>query len=101
MAGEAPESRLDGLLIAWEERRERGEEASPEELCRDCPELIDELRRRIRELEQWDRLPAVPRAVAGPAAVPSSNGDGGRIQAELVSRLSDLEVHGQGGLGIV
>ncbi|MGP0063687.1 MAG: hypothetical protein ACLQGP_08840 [Isosphaeraceae bacterium] len=39
--------RLEELLIAWEEARERSEPMTVEQLCRDCPELADELGRRI------------------------------------------------------
>ena len=37
------ESRLLDLVVEWEERRAAGQAASPEELCRDCPELLEEL----------------------------------------------------------
>jgi serine/threonine-protein kinase len=40
------------LLLRWEEGCERGEALSPEELCRDCPELLPEVRQRIRELRE-------------------------------------------------
>ncbi|MCE9568098.1 MAG: protein kinase [Planctomycetes bacterium] len=44
------EDRLMDLLLEWEELREQGRLVSAEELCRDCPELIDEVQRRIRFL---------------------------------------------------
>ena len=43
--------RVADLLLRWEELSERGEPVTPEELCRDCPELLDELRRRVRALQ--------------------------------------------------
>jgi D-alanyl-D-alanine carboxypeptidase len=43
--------RVEDLLLRWEELSERGESVTPEELCRDCPELLDELRRRVRALQ--------------------------------------------------
>lgn len=45
------EDRLADLLVRWEERREQGQEVSAQELCRDCPELAQELDRRITALK--------------------------------------------------
>ena len=44
------------LLLRWEELRERGESVAPEELCKDCPELLEELRCRMHvfgAVEKW------------------------------------------------
>jgi WD40 repeat protein/tRNA A-37 threonylcarbamoyl transferase component Bud32 len=46
----AIDERLVELLLQWEELREQGQPVSAEELCRDCPELLDEARRRMRFL---------------------------------------------------
>lgn len=44
--------RLESLLARWLERqRAGGRPTDAEELCRDAPELLEPLRRRIRELE--------------------------------------------------
>jgi hypothetical protein len=37
------EERLKELLLAWEELSERGQEVPAVELCKDCPELTEEL----------------------------------------------------------
>jgi hypothetical protein len=50
------EPRVSDLLLHWEELREQGRPVPVEELCRDCPELLDELRRRVRALEALDPL---------------------------------------------
>ena len=47
----AADDRLVDLLLQWEELREQGRPVSAEELCRDCPELLDEVRRRLRFLD--------------------------------------------------
>jgi hypothetical protein len=47
----AADDRLTDLLLQWEELREQGRPVSAEELCRDCPELLDEVRRRLRFLD--------------------------------------------------
>ena len=43
---------IEDLLDLWEESQEKGQPVTPEELCRDHPLLLVELRRRIHEL-QW------------------------------------------------
>src|SRR5262249_38116069 len=42
---------LDHLLSRWEEARRNGQPLTPEDLCRDYPHLLDELRRRIADRE--------------------------------------------------
>jgi len=48
--------RLDSLLLAWQDHQADGREVSAEELCRDCPELAQELGRRIQALRQMNAL---------------------------------------------
>src|SRR4051794_39450919 len=40
------------LLLAWEEARDEGRAVSPEQLCRDRPDLLPELKKQIAALEQ-------------------------------------------------
>ena len=47
MAAAPFEDRLIDLLIQWEESRRQGPDLRPEDLCSDCPELVEELRHRI------------------------------------------------------
>src|SRR5438552_12488222 len=47
----AIQNRLGELLLRWQELRNHGQSITPEELCRDCPELVNELRRRIQALQ--------------------------------------------------
>jgi serine/threonine-protein kinase len=73
------EERLNDLLLAWQEQRLQGRDAPPAELCRDCPELADELGKRIAVLRQMNALaeaagpPARPGAAAGAAALRDSS----------------------------
>jgi serine/threonine protein kinase len=53
------ESRIDDLLDKWEDAREEGRSISVETLCRDCPELADEVRRQIREVDRVDKVFAI------------------------------------------
>src|SRR5262245_53602916 len=46
------------LLVRWEEAKAQGQAPSPEELCRDCPDRLDELRRQLEKLSLVDWLNA-------------------------------------------
>lgn len=52
----SPDERIELLLDQWEESKERGTSLSADELCHDQPELLEELKRRIRRLEVFDRF---------------------------------------------
>jgi formylglycine-generating enzyme required for sulfatase activity len=41
---------VEELLLCWQERRDRGQSVSPEELCAGRPELLAELQRRVQAL---------------------------------------------------
>jgi serine/threonine protein kinase len=94
--------RLRELLIVWEEARERGESLTAAALCRDCPELVDELKQQIQALRDWELLTPDSSArssssseAAAPAlaCAPAS--------ACLTVQLSDLRFHDRGGLGVI
>jgi serine/threonine protein kinase len=98
--------RLDELLSIWEDRYEAGEDVSPEELCRDCPELLSEVSNRIDALKRvaWLNRPIEAEHEEtfrlGPA------GQGGRtVPAPIPMMLADryrLDVLiGEGGFGEV
>src|SRR5690349_10013830 len=48
--------RLSELLLRWEDLRQRGEEISAEELCRECPEQTEEARRHIEAVRACEAL---------------------------------------------
>lgn len=50
------EDRLFDLLDQWSHLHQQGKEVVVEELCRDCPELVHELQRRISVLQKTDWL---------------------------------------------
>ncbi len=60
MAGRHPDSQDDDpvtdILVRWEELRLLGQVLSAEELCRDCPEHLEEVRRRLWALQVVYRL---------------------------------------------
>src|SRR5271157_1878135 len=94
--------KLRERLIAWEAAREHGETMTVELLCRDCPELADELGRQVQALRDWDLLTPVLSArssssfeAAAPAlACPPAS-------ACVTVQLSDLRFHDRGGLGVI
>jgi len=73
------------LLVEWEERKAVGEPITPEELCRACPERIEDFLRQVKQIARIDPL----LALAGegvPASVPGF---------ELYDEI------GRGGMGVV
>lgn len=50
------EDRLESLLLSWQELQLQGRDVPAAEMCHDCPELADELDRRIRFLRQMNAL---------------------------------------------
>src|SRR5215468_7936306 len=82
------ESVLD-LLLEWEERTAGGEHVTAEDLCRSCPELLDELRRCIGLLRFVSPLLDGEGAVADEPEPPTIPG------YEILGRL------GRGGMGVV
>src|SRR5262249_52582011 len=76
--------RLSTLLDRWQQSQDRGCPLSAEELCRDCPELLPEVQRRIAILKGMARLAnGAGETLAGkpneegqaPATAPSRPGD--------------------------
>jgi serine/threonine protein kinase len=47
---------LDELLLQWDELHQQGKHVVVEELCRDCPELVEDLRRRIQAIKATEWL---------------------------------------------
>jgi serine/threonine protein kinase/Flp pilus assembly protein TadD len=100
------EDRLGELLLRWDELRRQGCDPSAAELCADCPELADELRRRIGLVRDMDSVLDVDPTRLG--ATPGDGApDGFGVDRRLPDVLSALAVyrpqrhHAQGGLGEV
>ncbi len=50
------EARLEELLLQWEDQRRQGRLLTAGALCADCPELTEELGRRIKALEAFETV---------------------------------------------
>jgi WD40 repeat protein len=67
------EERLNSLLSAWQEQQLQGRDVPAGELCRDCPELTEELSRRIRALRRKNNLAQPASATPRPGAAASAS----------------------------
>jgi tetratricopeptide (TPR) repeat protein len=93
--------RLVELVLRWEEQRDQGQEATPEELCRHCPELLEDFRRAIAGLRALGPLLST---VGDPAPIPPAPPPDNGTTAETAwavpgSRYQPRGFHTKGGLG--
>jgi serine/threonine protein kinase len=62
MSLESSRQRVRELLVSWEERRRAGTTTTPEDHCRDCPELLDPFKAELAKLAHSQQfLAATPR----------------------------------------
>src|SRR5438128_366980 len=59
------DERLLSLRDRWQAAKARGEDCLPEDVCRDDPELLPELKRQIEVLGRFDQLQATNAAATG------------------------------------
>jgi Leucine-rich repeat (LRR) protein/tRNA A-37 threonylcarbamoyl transferase component Bud32 len=106
------------LLLRWQELRAGGRDVSPDELCADCPDLLDELKRHIQALASMEHFLGPESGPGNPCAAPAAGlgetpptrlePDAPPAEAVLAapepSRLGDFRILrrlGAGGMGVV
>jgi serine/threonine protein kinase len=81
-------------LLQYEELLEGGAAVAPEALCRDCPELLDALKREIAGLASMDKLLRAPPDHETPTPVAAG-------ELPSIPGFEILEELGRGGMGVV
>ena len=96
---------IDDILIQWEELRHDGGEPSIDELCGHCPQLGDEVKKRIVIIEQMESVLGMGAAKTGewtPSAGSPMQVDHPPEPALLkIPNHEVLGVLGRGGMGVV
>src|SRR5438876_11809510 len=91
---------IDDLMLRWESARQQGTDLGPDQLCADCPQHLDELRRRIRAVLAMEHVLGVtehdPRRTM--AAPPDDHHD---ERLPNIPGYEVLRIIDQGGMGVV
>jgi mono/diheme cytochrome c family protein len=91
-------------MLRWEEARRQGRALPPEELCAECPQFLDELRRRLRTVVMMERVLGFPERQPARSAPAPPAGDVEAPEPEplpLVPGYEILRVIDRGGMGVV
>jgi eukaryotic-like serine/threonine-protein kinase len=99
------QDRIGDLLSFYVAERDAGRALRPEDLCRDCPELLAELNRQIRAIEGFERLAEGSTGdfggdAAGDTDAPTTQPDSPPA-VPVFERYEVLEELGRGGMGVV
>jgi hypothetical protein len=95
-------SRIESLIVRWEELKEQGVPTSPEELCAQRPEFLEEVRRKVALLDGIDR--ALDTVVSGHGAADPALDCALSPASEFpatIGRYRVIRPLGQGGFGRV
>jgi serine/threonine-protein kinase len=99
-------AQLESLLLRYEELRDQQTPVSAEELCGQCPELLDEVRRQIRMLDAMNALldsadSTPPDATPSPESAQAESIPPAAEALAAGLRYRVLRFHARGGLGEV
>src|SRR5438309_2756970 len=61
-AAMAASTRIVDLIVRWQDLRAQGQAITPDELCAESPELLDEFQRRLQELASLASMMKTPPA---------------------------------------
>src|SRR5262249_4658194 len=93
---------IDELMLRWEAARQEGQNPRPEEFCAEHPQLITEVRKRIKAVQTMEQVLGIHQPDASPTlrtpTVPSGpdNDHFPQIPGYEIVRVVD-----QGGMGVV
>ncbi len=93
--------RLTELLLRWEELEQQGKHVSVEEICSTCPDLAEELGRRIALLDKAAPLLGEMETAPGDPFIVASASRSSRQYATARADYRDLRFHAAGALGEV
>ena len=97
------DTRVFELVRRWEEQQEHGQQPlSPEELCADSPELLDEVKRRIQDLQDLEPVLDAPQVGEQPGRAPRPDeAESATTETAAAGRYRPVQFHAKGGLGEV